>query len=764
MIPFNQTLIAKLRFVASEHPDYIALYVDGQHYTYAQLFELAETIAQQLIGYQSEQVVLLMDRSMAAYAGILACFLAGKVYVPLNHNDSILRLKKFYQLSGATLIFTDAAHEALAKILCGLTGQVLCVKDIQKNIQSFVVPAFVTPHAYLMFTSGSTGIPKAVMIDHVQLISFIENITVRTGVSCTDRCAQIMELSFDFSIYEIFACWFASASLYVFTQQNFLALASFIAAQEITFFACVPSTVLLLQQYQKLIHPHFPTLRYTVFCGEALTHALAKWWHQAAPHSVIDNLYGPTEATVALTGYHWTPDCPYEIVPIGHIFSKQKFKIDYSTSQNQGELLLSGSQVIQSYWPENTSNATHFINHDGAIWYKTGDLVSFDSAVGLLFVGRLDDQLKIRGYRVEKLEIELILKKIAQTEAVAVVAVQEAGVMQLHAYIAHSPFTLELLFEKYRAAMPNYTVPNKIWFIDTLPYNKNGKIDYQKLKMQKKLFPGLVDLAIYDAKRQKTINVAVWYPSHTVPKDHTYRKHYHDDVALAGEIAGSHYPLLLFSHGQMGHRFNQHYLATFLAEQGYIIASIEHADDAVATCHLNDHAAVLDRALDVQFCLEYLFHDPYWLHAIDRKKIALVGHSLGATTSIFFALAAARNNQFFHEENKISIEVHAMMLMAPAKAEFFTADSLQSLSLPVLLFTSGQDELLPEDAYFYADHLPNKQWVQFAEAGHFVYLMKCPEAVLAQCPEACVDIGTQRHLIHPLLQQHALRFFNECFN
>jgi len=482
MIPFNQTLTSKLCCIAKQYPNHIALYVDEKYYTYAQLFSLSEMIAQHLICDPSNHVALLMERTVYAYAGILACWLAGKAYVFLNSNESFERLKIFYELSGAKIIFTDVKHEVLAKKLCGVTSKVLCAKDIQANTRSFATLDFVTPQAYLMFTSGSTGIPKAVMINHTQLIAFIENVTRRTAISCKDRCAQIMELSFDFSIYEIFACWFVAASLHVFSKQNFLALASFIHRQKISFFACVPSTVLLLQQYKKLLPHYFSTQRYTVLCGEVLTRKIAQYWHDAAPHAMIDNLYGPTEATVALSGYRWTPDCSYDIVPIGHIFPQQKFKIDDSLSKNKGELWLSGSQVIQSYWLPNKINASHFVHHEEIIWYKTGDLVSFDPKVGLLFLGRLDDQLKIRGYRVEKLEIELILKKIAQTEAVAVVCVQEANAMHLYAYIAHSPFNVELLLQKYREAVPNYMMINKILMIDTLPYNKNGKIDYQKLK------------------------------------------------------------------------------------------------------------------------------------------------------------------------------------------------------------------------------------------------------------------------------------------
>lgn len=336
MIPFKHTFTDKLWGVAERYVHHQALYFDGQYYTYQQLFAYAQSIAQALSRYESEQACLFMRRSFAAYAGILACWLSGKVYVPLNNKEPLVRLKEMYQLSGAQLIVTDDAQYTVAQQLVDEHADIINVATIEKETTDFIFPIHVTQHAYLMFTSGSTGTSKAVMIDHNQLISFIENICSRAGMCATDRFSQITELSFDFSIYEIFACWFVGATLYIFPDKNFISLAAFIATHHITFFACVPSTVLLLQQCKKLSPNIFPTLRYTVFCGEALTNHIAKCWHDAAPNTVIDNIYGPTEATVAICAYQWTADCRYDVVPIGTLFAQQKFKLNHIDSKTIG--------------------------------------------------------------------------------------------------------------------------------------------------------------------------------------------------------------------------------------------------------------------------------------------------------------------------------------------------------------------------------------------------------------------------------------------
>jgi D-alanine--poly(phosphoribitol) ligase subunit 1 len=767
MITFKQSFIDKLCQIERQNFSRNAIYIDGEYYTYQKLFYFSKIIASHFLHYDTLQIAILMPKNFYAYAGILACWLAGKTYVPLNCKESFEQIKLTLQLSCSKIIFVDENYLQLAQKLCANQDiDIVCSSQLNLMSAYYLAPKKVSANAYLMFTSGSSGVPKAVMIRHDQLKSFIDNIINRCGMNSDDRFSQLSELTFDFSIYEIFSCFAVGACLYVFPEKNFFALPAFIKQCAISFFACVPSVVSLMDQLKKIQENIFPSIRYSVFCGEALQNSMAQLWHQAAPNSIIDNLYGPTEGTVALTGYRWGKDCTDDVVPIGKPFKNQFIKIvDQQLievkSFETGELLISGSQIIEQYWQQSEFLSKKFINEDGRIWYKTGDLVCFDRQVGLIFKGRIDDQLKIRGYRVEKLEIESRIKKIAKTSSVAVVVAEDHQGIAFSVYIAFSKFSAQAILQKCRATMPDYMAPKKVFIVDYLPYNKNWKIDYNNLTRRTQLFSGYTDLEVYDADRQRLIKISLWYPTWDLPNKHCYQSHFKGMVCHQASIAPNSYPLLIISHGQGGHRFNQCYLAEFLSTQSYIVACVEHEQDNAFDQRLSESELnIYYRAKDVQFSINYLLNSHIAL-MIDVKNIFAAGHSIGATTIMALTGSVAKKNQYFQEENIVEPKIKAMMLMAPAQSDFFTEQSLKKNVIPSLLVLSGQDELLPNEGSDYLKKLNWHQVLEFQEAGHFVYLMECPPEIEAQCPEVCIDLGMRRREVHFILRQQVLRFFNE---
>jgi len=240
----------------------------------------------------------------------------------------------------------------------------------------------------------------------------------------------------------------------------------------------------------------FPALRSSLFCGEALTGEVAEAWARAAPESVVENLYGPTEATIACTAFRYVPGTPPEdlvngVVPIGQPFGRTRVRIvDASLSPlpagEVGELLLGGDQLAPGYWRDPQRSASSFVSPPalgGDRWYRTGDLASLTSAGELVYHGRADDQIKIRGHRVELQEIEAVVR--GASRAAIVVAMgwprTPAGADGVVVFVSGAQASDEDILGACRGAMPGYMVPSAIHRVESVPQNASGKVDRSRL-------------------------------------------------------------------------------------------------------------------------------------------------------------------------------------------------------------------------------------------------------------------------------------------
>lgn len=331
--------------------------------------------------------------------------------------------------------------------------------------------------AYVMFTSGSTGEPKAIEIPHAAAIAYVSHTVERLELGPEDRVSQMHDLTFDFSVHDVWPTWSAGACLCVVPREERFAPAAFIQRQELTVFSCVPSVLASMDRLRLLKPGAFPTLRRAVFCGEALPVELAVKFQEAAPNCVVENMYGPTETTVGITSYRWDPDlspsrCRRGLVPIGWPFPGQLAEVV------DGELWLSGSQLGRYL---DDPNHLAFVTPagsgepwDGVRWYRTGDLVEQDEGGCLHFVGREDHQVKILGHRVELGEVEAAVRRA--TGASEVVVLESDG--ELRAVVV----TDELPTDLHRTlGLPAHMVPRRWDVVDELPRNENGKVDRRKL-------------------------------------------------------------------------------------------------------------------------------------------------------------------------------------------------------------------------------------------------------------------------------------------
>jgi len=352
--------------------------------------------------------------------------------------------------------------------------------------------------AYLLFTSGSTGTPKGVLVNQGNVTSYLDYVGPSYAINADDRCSQNFDLTFDLSVHDLFVCWDAGATLCPYPEQ-YLAPVSIINEKELTVWFSVPSIVKFASKLGHLEPGAFPSLRLSLFCGEALSARLATLWEQAAPHSIVENIYGPTEATIAISHYRWDPvqsprECLRGIVPIGWIFEGQEYcVIDDNLSPlpvgETGELCLAGSQVTTGYLNDPGRTRQQFVQLPGSDkmqWYRTGDVVKQDERGCLYYLGRKDRQVKISGYRVELQEIEQVLREAANTELAVAVPwpVLEGTASGIVAVIGGSDSSCDdRILELCKARLPKYMVPTRIYHFEDLPLNVSGKVDRQKIAL-----------------------------------------------------------------------------------------------------------------------------------------------------------------------------------------------------------------------------------------------------------------------------------------
>lgn len=508
---------------AKSFPNRPALFVKGTEYTYAELEKHAARLANCIKQHTKSSTpfgLVLAHRSLTALAALLGILMSGRGYVPLHPAFPASRNRNILSLSGADFIVVgEEAHSTLPELLDDtppLTVLLPDAEDASELAARFPSHTFLArpaifeaseaapelasqadATAYLLFTSGSTGTPKGVPVSHANGCAFARYIAGRYEVNEHDRISLTSDLTFDFSVQQLFMPWERGACVCVLPDTALMAPAKFIQIQEITIWISVPSVVQFAEKLRLLKPNAFPSIRLSMFCGEPLSAHAAQAWMVATPSSELINLYGPTEAAVAITQYPWNSStspkqCEDGIAPIGWVFETQTSLIvspDLTPVPDgeTGELLLSGSQVTKEYFNAPERTAKQYVtlpDAPGALWYRTGDLVRRGPDGCMFFKGRADDQVQIRGYRVALQEVACTLKKVAGTDLAAILAwpVSQGRADAVYGFVAGNITIKEsTLIAACREQLPHYMVPKAIIKLDSFPLSPNGKIDKKAL-------------------------------------------------------------------------------------------------------------------------------------------------------------------------------------------------------------------------------------------------------------------------------------------
>jgi amino acid adenylation domain-containing protein len=346
--------------------------------------------------------------------------------------------------------------------------------------------------AYVMFTSGSTGVPKGVMISAGNTRAFVDAMQARYRFQPDDRVAQPSEISFDNSVFDLLNAWEAGAALYVVPANQLVGPLRFLQENAITVWYSVPSFAVFMRRMKMLRPGSLPALRYSAFAGEALPQSTAEAWKSAASNSIVDCLYGPTETTVVCTGDRYSEEVHVTesrgIISIGTPFPGTQAAIvdpegNILGRGKEGELALCGAQVAQGYFNDEALTEERFPTIDGRRWYLTGDLAIEDEAGRFHHLGRVDNQVKIQGIRVELEEVEAHLRRASGSDSVAAVAwpMRYGTAERLVAFVSGVAAPIAEVSNRLKRSLPSYMVPARIHELESIPMNSNGKIDRKEL-------------------------------------------------------------------------------------------------------------------------------------------------------------------------------------------------------------------------------------------------------------------------------------------
>ena len=495
-------------------PEALALINQNQQLTYSELNSQANQLAHYLkeLGVGPGCLVgICVERSVEMMVAVLATLKAGGAYVPLDPTYPQNRLAFMLSDSGVQVLLTQDRMLQELPNYSGTPDQGVTIVRLDKDVdmisscsrENLSTAAAATDLAYVIYTSGSTGDPKGVMIEHRSLVNFTLAAADEYAISPNDRVLQFASLSFDTSAEEVFPALITGATVVLRTDTMLSSAADFLGS-------CAESGVTVLDLPTAYWHEltdeicsdnlSLPSsLRLLILGGEkALPERLASWQARIGHGVRLINTYGPTETTVVATMCDVSAEIGrtgHSEIPIGRPISNVTvYILDRHLNPVPvgvpGEIYIGGAGVARGYLhrPELTAEkfiANPFGNERAPRLYRTGDVACYQPDGNIEFLGRLDNQVKVRGFRIELEEIEQAIGKYGSvSDAVVIVQDEDSGDRRLVAYVvatsgAHP--TASELREFLAAKLPAYMVPGTFVMIETLPLMPNGKIDRQSL-------------------------------------------------------------------------------------------------------------------------------------------------------------------------------------------------------------------------------------------------------------------------------------------
>ena len=497
----ENSLLCFLERSADAYPDKGAYADAKKEYTYAAMRDTARRIGSALagrIGDCKRPVAVYMEKSADCIAAYFGALYSGNFYCPIDAEMPVERIQVIMEVLRPEAVITvpallEKATTFAAPEKCVLFSELAAAETDDVLLEKIARGVTENDPAYVLFTSGSTGVPKGVLLCHRVLISYLHDLERQFDLGPDDVFGNQAPLYFDISTHDIYGAAYFGAKMVIIPQHLFgfpVKLVEYLNEQRVTTFLWVPSAMGIVAKLKtfRAVKPMY--LRHVMFAGEVLPRKQLDYWVEQVPDAVYANLYGPTE-TFVCTWYIRTGAEPEDVpLPIGHVVANSETLIldeqGHAVQQGEiGELCLRGNCLALGYYNDPERTAAAFVQnplHDRYPdrIYRTGDLVREDERGELIYVSRKDFQIKRMGYRIELGEIESAANLVDGVEECACTYLERRNRITLH-YEGRELDKAELM-ACLEERLPRYMLPDRIVFMPALPRNANGKIDRKALQ------------------------------------------------------------------------------------------------------------------------------------------------------------------------------------------------------------------------------------------------------------------------------------------
>lgn len=502
-----KNVLEYLEITAEKYPDKVAFDDDKEIITFQQLRNEAFSIGTRLVRCsaregQNKPIVVFLPKSCVCISAFFGIAASGNFYCPIADDMPVDRINMILDILKPIAIITNEKFLKKVENFQYLTEIVLLEEAIQEKIDQNKLDiiknnSIDTDPLYVLFTSGSTGVPKGVVISHRSVIDYIEWVVDAFSITSEETFGNQAPFYFDNSILDIYSGLKTGASVVIIPKRKLMFpgdLITYLDEKKISVIFWVPSMLCNIANLKVLDskQPHY--LKKILFCGEVMPNKQLNIWRKALPNAIYANLYGPTEITDVCTYYiinrSFEDD---ESLPIG--FPCRNTRIIVLDEQNhlvkdgqEGELCVIGTSLARGYYnnPDRTEEVFTQNPLNTAyreLMYRTGDVVRYNEFGELIYLGRKDFQIKHMGHRIELGEIETAFSGMGGVDNCACIYDKEQAKIKM-CYTGEGELDIDAVLSYMKRKIPAYMVPTEYVFYKDLPYNANGKIDRKALMGQ----------------------------------------------------------------------------------------------------------------------------------------------------------------------------------------------------------------------------------------------------------------------------------------
>ena len=487
-----QKKISKFNFINSflenvkKYPNNTFLVSDEEKIKYREFFDLCKKFKDYLVAHSGKKapiVCIYETKKNFDYVSMIGTILAGGHYIPINKSIPIEKVKKILKVSKANFFSSSEIDknikQKLKKKIIFLTRD-----TILKKIKSKKKKYLPSKIAYILFTSGTTGEPKGVIITKKNLNIYLKWLTNTINIKNNEHCSQFISISFDVSVCDFYLTICSGGKLFIPNEFDMIFPGKMIFKNYISYLVCTPSLIDHIDNSNDLNKKNFKNVKKILFCGEPLFEKQVKKIFSVNSKIKIINAYGPTETTVSVT-YSQINKQNYKklsngIMPIGKVIDNTKIILvndKLQINKHEGEILISGMQLSPGYLSQISETKKKFIKINGTRYFRTGDF-GFKFKDNLYFKQRIDDQIKFRGHRIELNEINFFLREFGLNNVYTNIYNNE-----IISFIQHHKIDIKQIKNYLKNKLEKYKIPNTFIFIKKFPLNKSGKIDINKIKL-----------------------------------------------------------------------------------------------------------------------------------------------------------------------------------------------------------------------------------------------------------------------------------------